>query len=88
MGIMFVYVIKLVKKIHLNIFIIFRGGGPVSVILAWKYWYFDEFHQNSMIWSFWAAGYDTHVTVTTENNENYEMDFFNQFNYINKHNIR
>ena len=73
---MFVYGIKLDKKIHLIIFIIFRGDSSVSVILAWKYWYFDEFHQNSMILSFWAAGYDTHVTVTPENNENDEMDFF------------
>ena len=33
-DIMFVYVIELVKKIHLIIFIIFRGDSPVSVILA------------------------------------------------------
>ena len=45
-----------------------------------------NFIKNHCILSFWAAGYESHTTTSSENNFKSESDFFIQFNNINKHN--
>ena len=67
-------------------FIIFRGGSYVTLISssskAQNTVYFDEIHQNIIIFMLNM----THLLNVCQKHEKNEMDFFNQFNNINKHN--